>query len=278
MPMAYCEFCRAYTPDPVKGKCPICGMKVSAGEPLVERAKQVRPYVDSTLDPIRVKPNKGKTLKFLDYRESRPYFTSVESGAGEKQYAIMDEHTLSHYLGKPVGKQGEGMTRIGNMDFTIRYTSDEDGVASLNERPVPMEYSWCPNCNEYVPSGVECVQCGREIPGNSHGLRFGVKWKGFLGDRKHFSVYDGEVSRIFDDERRPRDDYYVSISDDPNEIPRFYVLDPEGMRATLGSMPEYAENDIIQKRVGKNTIRYTTNPDLVGSLNRKAKRKGRRRS
>ena len=133
--MQYCQFCRAYT-LPKGDKCSVCGMKLTTRDELSDRALIVRPYLESAVEPIRVRTAKGKTIRIKDARGSQPFYTKVvDPRNGEPEYLIMDSGTLSGIIGemKPltngIGRQ-DG--KVNGHKVTVAFTTHDDLIASLN--------------------------------------------------------------------------------------------------------------------------------------------------
>lgn len=133
--MQYCKFCRAYT-LPKDGSCSVCGMRLTTSDELRDRARIVRPYLESAAEPIRVRTAKGKTIRLKDARGSQPFYTKVtDQRNGEPEYLLMDSGTLSSIIGemKPltngIGRQ-EG--QVGGHRVTVTFTTHDDLISSLN--------------------------------------------------------------------------------------------------------------------------------------------------
>ena len=94
MSMLYCKFCRAYTPSG-GDRCSVCGMNYLYREDLGLKVKQVRPYLESAVEPIRIRPVKGRTIELKDARYSEPFYAKVtDPRSYESEYLIMDRPTL----------------------------------------------------------------------------------------------------------------------------------------------------------------------------------------
>ena len=138
MSMLYCKFCRAYTPSG-GDRCSVCGMNYLYREDLGLKVKQVRPYLESAVEPIRIRPVKGRTIELKDARYSEPFYAKVTDPRNyESEYLIMDRPTLDSVIGemvplsKGIGRQS-GM--VGGHRVDVAFTNDADMIASLNRKP-----------------------------------------------------------------------------------------------------------------------------------------------
>ena len=138
MSMLYCKFCRAYTPSG-GDRCSVCGMNYLYREDLGLKVKQVRPYLESAVEPIRIRPVKGRTIELKDARYSEPFYAKVtDPRSYESEYLIMDRDTLENVIGNmiPLSKGiGRKSGVVGGRQVDVSFTDNEDLIASLNRKP-----------------------------------------------------------------------------------------------------------------------------------------------
>ena len=153
------------------------------------------------------------------------------------------------------------------------------------------EYFWCPKCkaytiDTYTPDDVEdrCPICRSIRPDNARNLSYAVDPSKYVG--KSYKVDDGKGARLFVDDRSSP--YYVKVqSMDGKDKPKYLIMDDEGMFFALGDTPDPCDRTIAERvsrdpnlRFNDNgpvKIRYTKESSLVGSLNLKPVKKGRRK-
>ena len=138
MTLLHCRFCRAYTP-PGGDRCSVCGMNYLGNEDLGLKAKQIRPYLESAVEPIRVRPVKGRTIELKDARYSQPYYAKVTDPRNdESEYLIMDRSTLDSIIGNmvPLSKGiGRQSGNVAGREVNVAFTDNEDMIPSLNRKP-----------------------------------------------------------------------------------------------------------------------------------------------
>jgi len=136
MDYSFCPYCRAYTP-PEGDRCAACGMVYPYRSPLSDAISEVRSDALSSYSPIRVRPARGKTLRFSDGRSSKPYFAKLSYG-GEGEYVIMDENSLKAMLGPDFVQAEDGIVRRDGKKLgqkvTVSYTRRDYLIPSLNRR------------------------------------------------------------------------------------------------------------------------------------------------
>lgn len=137
MAYMYCSFCRAYTP--VDGsRCTVCGMDGNTFMPLSKAVEDVRTYPESCAEPIRIRPEKGRTIRLHDARSSKPIFAKLTDSRGRGEYMIVDSGYLRSIIGElePVGRNiANGTGKLDSETYTVSYTRNPDMIGSLNRRP-----------------------------------------------------------------------------------------------------------------------------------------------
>ncbi len=134
----HCPYCRCYTPPTASGeRCSVCGMIYPYFDPLRDALSEVRIESVSAYDPIRVRTERGKTLKFTDGRSSQPYYAKLSYG-GEGEYMIMDENSLMAILGSPFIPGDDRVVRRdgkkAGKKVSVSYTRRDDLIPNLNRR------------------------------------------------------------------------------------------------------------------------------------------------
>ena len=152
------------------------------------------------------------------------------------------------------------------------------------------EYFWCPYCNAYTIETYgdyegRCPICHTMRPDDAKNLDYAVNPSKF--GKKTYRVDDGKRVKDFIDDRPPS--FYVKAEpiERPEEKPKYLIMDEDSMFFALGDAPDPCERNIAEKiskdpnlRFNENgpvKIRYTKNPSLIGSLNLKPAKKGRRK-
>ena len=149
------------------------------------------------------------------------------------------------------------------------------------------DYFWCPVCkaytpDTYAPEDIEdlCPVCGSERSADAPEMGFDVNPSDRArGYRRVYSVREKGKVMDFVDDRSPA--YFVKVVhvNKPKDGPKYLVMDDDGMCFALGDAPDPCDMDVVEKYCdepflrfndnGPTRIRYTRNPGLVGSLNRK---------
>ncbi len=138
MPYIQCPYCRAFTP-PDGDRCGVCGMRYpDCSLPLSDKVSEIRSDFMSSYCPIRVRPERGKTLLFKDARLSDPYYAKVSYG-GPGEYMIMDENSLRALIGPMFAPDRDEVMRMDGKKFgkkvSVSYTRKDELIPSLNRRP-----------------------------------------------------------------------------------------------------------------------------------------------
>lgn len=156
------------------------------------------------------------------------------------------------------------------------------------------DFFYCPVCKQYTIDTYtpalevdRCPLCGTVRPDDAPNLTLDLATRARARrDGNEYIVRDGFGKKVFRDERVDHDNFVKVRYLDGGMEPTYLILSDDQMGFALGDEPEPSGDRVVEKeldgrygRFGGNgpvKVRYTSNAGLIGSLNIRPKKKGRR--